>query len=321
VFTASSALSLAGEWIGEARLELPDLVPAIGDSRVFGRASVAKSGRVVSDFWGLGPSSVDADRTAYRESETFTGGTIGVHLAPWLTAGTTVAWLDPSIRARHSIGRPITDLFDEATAPGLIEQPAFVMNEVSLDVDYRDSNPPTRTARRFDQLPIAAASHGGWYRLSIGSYSDRDLKRYSFRQTTIDLQQHVPFLQGFQVLSMRALAVLSDAGDGQAVPFYLSPTYGGINLGRGYPTFRFRDRNLLALQAEYRYRVNTLISGALFVDSGQVASRARDFGWSQFRTTYGVGLRLGWGGAAALRLDLALGGDRPALVFGMGHAF
>ena len=40
----------------------------------------------------------------------------------------------------------------------------------------------------------------------------------------------------------------------------------GLNVGRGYPTFRFRDRNMLALQAEYRYEVNPLISGAIFVE-------------------------------------------------------
>lgn len=321
VFTVSSALSLSREWIGEATLEARDLVRAVGDSRVFGRASLAQSGRVVNDFWGLGLSSPEADRTAYRESETEAGGTVGVHLAPWFTVGTTLAWLEPSIRARTSHGRPITDLFDESSAPGLTQQPTFVRTEISLDIDYRDSIPPTRTARRFDQLPLAGASRGGRYGVSIGSYRDYDLERYSFRRTTVDLQQHVPFLEGYRVLAVRALAILNDPDAGQVVPFYLSPTYGGISIGRGYPTFRFRDRNLLALQAEYRYRVNPLMSGAVFVDSGQVASRAREFAWSRFRTTYGVGLRLGWAGAAALRLDLAFGGDHPTLVFGMGHAF
>jgi outer membrane translocation and assembly module TamA len=105
------------------------------------------------------------------------------------------------------------------------------------------------------------------------------------------------------------------------VPFYLSPTYGGLNLGRGYPTFRFRDRNMLALQAEYRYQVSPLISGALFVDAGQVAPSVRAIQWSQLKTTYGTGVRFGAAGGAALRFDLAFGGNSPTFIFGLGHAF
>ena len=107
--------------------------------------------------------------------------------------------------------------------------------------------------------------------MTLASYHDQEFDRYSFRKTTIDLQQFVPLLHGHRVLAFRALAVFSDASGGQAVPFYLSPTFGGLNVGRGYPTFRFRDRNLLALQAEYRYQVSPLVSGAVFVDAGQVA--------------------------------------------------
>jgi outer membrane protein assembly factor BamA len=157
--------------------------------------------------------------------------------------------------------------------------------------------------------------------VTLASYRDQELARYSFRQTTIDLQQHVPLLHGHRVVSLRALAVLSDASDGQVVPFFLSPTLGGLNIGRGFPTFRFRDRNLLALQAEYRYLVNPLVSGAVFVDAGQVASSPRALARSRFKTSYGAGLRLGAKGAAALRLDVAFGDARPKVIVGLGHAF
>ena len=78
---------------------------------------------------------------------------------------------------------------------------------------------------------------------------------------------------------------------------------------------------MLALQAEYRYKINQLVSGAIFVDSGQVAPRVGAIAWSQFKTTYGTGVRFGASGGAALRLDLAFGGDGPTFIFGLGHAF
>ena len=43
--------------------------------------------------------------------------------------------------------------------------------------------------------------------------------------------------------------------------------------------------------------------------------------WSQLKTTYGTGVRFGAAGGAALRFDLAFGGDGPTFIFGLGHAF
>jgi Omp85 superfamily domain len=320
-FTASTAASVTREWIGELALQVPDLLPSLADDRFFGSLSVSRAGRISNEFWGLGNSSADADRTAFRYSQTASVGTLGVRLMPWLSVGTAAAWLEPHLRNDPGEIPSIQSAFNESTAPGLTEQTAFLKTEVSVDLDYRDSLPPTRTAIRLDQLPIGGASRGGRYQVTLASYRDQELGRYSFRQTTIDLQQHVPLLHGYRVLSLRGLAVLSDASDGQVVPFYLSPTFGGLKTGRGFPSFRFRDENLLVLQAEYRYEINPLMSGAIFVDAGQVASSARGLAWSKFKTTYGTGVRLGARGAAGLRLDVAFGGESPKVILGLGHAF
>ena len=321
-FTASTAMSVSREWIGELALTVPDLLPSVADDRLFAEVSVSRSGRLLSEFWGMGLSSADADRALYRVSQRTGTGTLGVRVLPWLSAGTTASWLTPHVRPTRTGGGPsILDVFDESTAPGLSVQPTFFEAGVFVDLDYRDSVPPTRTAPRLDRLPLAGASRGGRYQLMLSSYRDTEEHRYSFRQTRVDLQQHLPLLRGQRVLSVRALAVLSDPSAGNEVPFYLSPTLGGISMGRGFPTFRFRDRNLLVLQGEYRYQVNPLMSGAVFVDAGQVSPRARALAWSKFETTYGLGVRFGSAGAAALRVDLAFGGDGPTLILGMGHAF
>jgi hypothetical protein len=320
-FTASAAGSISREWLGELALQIPDALPRLGRDRFFVDLSVSRSGRVSNEFWGLGNSSSDDGQTVFRLAQTVVGGTFGVRLMPWLSVAGTAARFAPGVNASGSSTPAITDAFNESTAPGLTRQPAFFRPGIAVDLDYRDSIPATRTAVRLDTLPIAAPSRGGRYRVNLDAYHDQDFDRYSFRKTTIDLQQFVPLLHGHRVLAFRALAVLSDPSDGQVVPFYLSPTYGGLNVGRGYQTFRFRDRNMLALQAEYRYKINQLISGAIFVDSGQVAPRMPALAWSQFKTTYGTGVRFGAAGGAALRFDLAFGGDGPTFIFGLGHAF
>ena len=321
-FTVSAAASISREWLGELSLVIPDALPRLGNDRLFGSFAVSESGRVENEYWGLGNSSPDDGRSVFRVAQTAVGGTFGVRLLPWLSMSTTLSRLEPRVKDPKDEGElSITDVFDESTAPGLTTQPPFFRSDLAVDLDYRDSMPPTRTGVRLDRLPLPAAAHGGRYQVTLASYDDRELDRYSFRRTTIDLQQFVPLLHGHRVLAFRALAVFSDAPDDQAVPFYLSPTYGGLNVGRGYPTFRFRDRNMLALQAEYRYQVSPLVSGAVFVDAGQVAPQVRAIEWSQFKTTYGAGVRFGAAGGAGLRFDLAFGGERPTFIFGLGHAF
>jgi hypothetical protein len=320
-FTASAAGSISREWLGELALQIRDVLPGLGRDRFFADVSVSRSGRVSNEFWGLGNSSSEDVRTVFRVAQTVVGGTFGVRLMPWLSVAGTAARLSAGIKASGSSTPKITDAFDESTAPGLSRQPAFFRPGITVDLDYRDTIPPTRTAVRLDPLPIAGPSRGGRYQINFASYQDQDFDQYSFRKTTIDLQQFVPLLHGHRVLAFRALAVLSDTSNGQEVPFYLAPTYGGLNVGRGYPTFRFRDRNLLALQTEYRYQINKLVSGAIFVDSGQVAPRVGAIEWSRFKTTYGTGVRFGALGGAALRFDMAFGGDGPTFIFGLGHAF
>ncbi len=320
-FTASAAASISREWLGELALQIPDALPGLGDDRFFADVSVSRSGRIENEFWGLGNASPEDSRTVFRVAQIAAGGAFGVRLMPWLSVAATASRLAPGIKAPGSTTPAITGLFDESTAPGLTRQPPFLRSGIAVDLDYRDSMPPTRTAVRLDRLPLAGASRGGRYQATLASYHDQEFNRYSFRRTTIDLQQFVPLLHGHRVLAFRALAVLSDPSGDQVVPFYLSPTLGGLSVGRGYPTFRFRDRNLLALQAEYRYQVSPLVAGAIFVDAGQVAPRVRAIEWSQFKTTYGAGVRFGAAGSAALRFDLAFGGARPTFILGLGHAF
>jgi hypothetical protein len=315
--TASAAASPTGNWIGEAVLQLP----SFARDRLFSTVTVFRSERASDDFWGLGMTSPDEARAIYKQTEAHAEANLGLRLMPWLSVGGGGAWIDPRIRRSTGPFPSLHDVFTNATAPGLTEQPTYIQSEAFIDLDYRESIPPTRTARRLDQLLLPAASRGGRYQVKQTIYRDQDLGRYSFRRTTIDLQQYLPFLKGNRVIALRGLAVFSDAFDGQTVPFYLNPVMGGTNTNRAFRTYRYRDQNLLVLQAEYRYEINPLMHGAIFVDAGQVAPRARDLALPELKTSYGTGLRFGAAGAASFRLDVAFGGGAPRLLIGMGHAF
>ena len=51
------------------------------------------------------------------------------------------------------------------------------------------------------------------------------------------------------------------------------PDLGGSHTLRGYPTWRFRDRNRLLLTGEYRWTAGPFVDMALFLDAGKVAPR------------------------------------------------
>jgi hypothetical protein len=88
--------------------------------------------------------------------------------------------------------------------------------------------------------------------------------------------------------------------DGNEVPFFLQPTLGGKArlvsvhedlIGsdgtratlRGYRSLRFRDRNLLLLQAEYRIPIWGPFDTTVFIDAGKVAGRPADVNLADLR--------------------------------------
>ena len=85
--------------------------------------------------------------------------------------------------------------------------------------------------------------------------------------------------------------ITNRADDGQAVPFYLQPTLGGSTTLRSLSEYRFRDDNLLYLNAEYRWEAFSIMDMALFTDLGQVAADAADLDWRNLTHAYGIGFR------------------------------
>jgi outer membrane protein assembly factor BamA len=106
------------------------------------------------------------------------------------------------------------------------------------------------------------------------------------------------------------------------VPFYLQRTLGGPDDLRGFRRFRFRDRHLLLLQAEYRWEIFTAVDGAIFYDAGKVASRLEDLNLSDLESDYGIGFRFGTRDGVFLRVEGAFGSSAGKhFILRFGHVF
>ena len=77
-------------------------------------------------------------------------------------------------------------------------------------------------------------------------------------------------------------------------PFNLISLLGGENLMRGYYLGRYRDKNMVAGQVEYRllpFGFSKRFGGSIFFATGQVFSKNEKFKWRNFLPTGGAGLR------------------------------
>ena len=157
------------------------------------------------DFYGPGPDSRSEDRVSYLYKDSETQGRALATLGPWLNVGTRLAHLAPRIRSGTDDRFPsIEQVFDDAAAPGLSEQPVFVYAEGFAEVDYRDETGHTRD--------------GGHYSLTFRKYSDRDLDRYSFSLVDLMLRQYIPIFDKKRVFALQLAMVGTDASDGPSTP-------------------------------------------------------------------------------------------------------
>lgn len=122
-----------------------------------------------------------------------------------------------------------------------------------------------------------------------------------------------------QVLAVQALAE-TNTGD---VPFYRLARLGGDSLLRGFYNGRFRDMNLVAFQAEYRFPVWKRLGAVVFGAMGSLANRFRDISFDNLKYAAGFGLRFKIipKENANLRVDLAFGPGTYGIYFKAGESF
>lgn len=109
--------------------------------------------------------------------------------------------------------------------------------------------------------------------------------------------------EGLVPLNLRQLVALQartelTRGGGDRIPFYHLAGLGGETTAIGYPDTRFRDRDMLALTAEWRYEIWRDIHNSLRVESflyfgeGAVAPRLGDIAARDWHDSYGFGFRV-----------------------------
>ncbi len=129
----------------------------------------------------------------------------------------------------------------------------------------------------------------GWYADFYWSYFGKWNANYSeFNEIQLDVRRYISFKKKYQILALQAFGLFTN-GD---VPFRELPRLGSGGLMRGYFEGRFRDKNYVAMQAEWRQPIWKLIHGSAFMSIGEVTDNARTFGINNLKSSAGLGLRI-----------------------------
>ena len=301
--TTPSTCGEAITFSGYKRIEAEFLAPRLFNRR--GVLSVIGGWREATTvgFYGIGtgPTSVD-DRANYSFTQPYVSTTLdfwptrrlfvlrgGLEFSQWSQEGSDSS--EPSVE----------EVYTPETLPGLGASPTYLHVQGTAGFDSRTSPGYTR--------------RGGFYGVTAHQFADTD-DDFSFTKMEYEAIHHFPVLRDAWVLSLRARVETTHTGDDEQMPFFMLPALGGGSSMRGFASWRFRDRNSVMLQAEWRVLANRFLDMALFVDAGKVTARASDLNdFHDMKKDYGLGFRLHGPLATPLRIELAKSNEGLALVF------
>ncbi len=237
-------------------------------------------------FWGIGNETPETNLSEYNFNRTRVqlkglrqlgnGLFVGAYAqADWYS---TVNWfnLDPEI--------------DLKTVPGSDDNRIIGIGPAFL-YDTRD-NP--------------YAPYKGWYaELQTTFFAPMFGSEYSFERILIDARKYVPL--GGRPNHLVAFQSILNFSIGPTVPFREMGRLGSPTIMRGYFNGRFKDRHMAEAQAEYRFPIWNIISGAAFYSFGRVAKDPADLARGKFHYSYGFGPRITVNKKqrVSLRLDIA----------------
>src|SRR5262245_37394058 len=259
------------------------------------------------DWSGTGNDTSRDDRTSYRLKRPY--GLALLTVKPTRRYLTLRGGLElTKVNQESGEGRfpSVETVYTPATLPGLFGDPTYIHTQATVGFDWRTSPGYTR--------------RGGFIGVTAHDYNDRD-DQFGFHQLDYEGILHIPVLREAWVFSFRARAQTTDDRGDEVTPFFMYPYLGGSSTLRGYSSLRFRDRNSILFQGEWRIMANRYLDSAIFYDAGKVTAHRSDLDFNGLRHDYGFGVRFHGPTATPLRIELARGSEGLVLVFATSAVF
>jgi hypothetical protein len=268
------------------------------------------------DYFGLGPATNFDTHSVFRLRET-TFGARGWYrpMAAVRVGGSAGIYVPDLGRGAHPRVPSIEEVFAPDDVPGFSAQPTLSRYRTFVELTHKSKG-------SIETADDDVDAYGAAYQVALEVARDHDTGRHNFHRWEGEVQQRIPGLRTGQRLTLHGfMAVTNEDAD---VPFYLLYTLGGSGglkafrpdlIGtdgtratlRGFRSYRFRDRDLLLMQAEYRIPLREWLHATVFVDAGQVAPRTREL-FDDLHTSTGFSLSYMRKGRSLGRVDIGFGG-------------
>ena len=174
----------------------------------------------------------------------------------------------------------------------------------------------------FDSRDVVINAYRGSY-VEIGSYFNNKAigSGFNFNRYSLDLRKFYSLdKDGKHVLAFQGRGVFETGN----VPFRELAWFGGHRNMRGFYEGRYRDKNMVLAQAEYRLHFAKRHGVVLFGSAGQVGDKLSNLGFDKNHYGGGLGYRfmLNTKDRINIRVDYAVGtGGTSGLYFAIGEAF
>ncbi len=249
-------------------------------------------------FWGVGNNMPLNDRELYS----FRLHRLNIR-AGYLLATSLYAGLQYHYEQMYSIDAPMAGILRSGNFKGAGGYLASGIGP-TIYYDSRDN--------------IFFPFKGSFVELSTCFYHPAMGSNYEFTSLALDARKYIR-LWNENVLAMQLIWQTTEG----IVPFRMLPAVGNENFMRGYYNGRFRDKNLMATQAEFRKTVWGPVSVTAFGGFGGVSANARDiFNRQQLNLGLGVRMKAIPRERMNMRLDMGWMGDGSrAIYITMNEAF
>jgi hypothetical protein len=280
------------------------------------------------NYYGIGPSTSRSSEAVFGIRQTIVGANALYPIVPRIRLSLFGELNGRFVDIRNgatSKAPGISDLYTEATAPGLLSQPGFFQAGEGV---------------RFE--PILLRDHLELaYALTYQQFVAPGSK-YSFQRFTADFGHEFPLYGKSQIkpkafngpdecgarpgdhkcptvmnrtgtVGLRFLLSESMTASGNSVPFYFQPTLGGSDINGtkllpSYADYRFRAPNIVLFRASFEHSIYGPLGFQFLFDMGKAAATHSDLDFTHMAHSFGAGISLRAGGLPEMSILFAFGG-------------
>ena len=251
-------------------------------------------------FWGLGNNTLDNQEESYSFRQAY----LYFHLKRKMATKFFVGIVYEAQKV-WDINYVQGGLLDKAAIPGIN---GYFISGIGTSISYDSRN-------------NAFAPDKGLYMQLFWNHFDRTWgSDFNYNNWVADIRTY----QKLGDKSTLALQLLTFSSNGAEVPLRSLAAFGGATKMRGYYEGRFRDKQQMFFQGEYRFPVYKFLQAVVFGGLGSVASEWKEYALDNIKYSAGGGLRfvLSKQEKLSLRLDYGVGqGTNRGFYVQLGEAF